>query len=392
MSLNEVDPAANRSTANGSTTVFPYTFMIYANTDIEVLVDTTVKTITTDYTVDGLGVSGGGNVTFIAAPANAAIVTLLRKQAAAQASDYQANEAFPSVRIEKDYDKIVMAIQQAREVLRRCLTFKKSSSQSAQTIDEPTEGLFARWKTGGGIDWATPTNATLSLPVSIANGGTGAITAALARTALSVPTLAEAGVQADNVFRITGSADASKKVAFEVDGLTTATTRTWTVPDVDDTIVGLAAPQIMTTKTLTSPVLNTGVSGTALAVQSDQETGTSTTKLVTTGMQQFHPCAAKAWAIADYAGALSASYNISSVTDGGTGVQTFNFIVAFSSANYSTVATAQLDAVGSAGTTVIAQIHNAAKTTSACRVDTLVASTFGWADASKMNFAAYGDQ
>ena len=336
MSVNEVDPAANRSTANGSTTVFPYTFMIYANTDIEVLVDTTVKTLTTDYTVDGLGVSGGGNVTFLVAPANGTTVTRLRKQAAAQTSDYQANEAFPSVRIEKDYDKIVMAIQQAREVLRRCLTFKKSSSQSLQTVDEPTEGLFARWKTGGGIDWATPTNASpASLPISIANGGTGAVTAALARTALSVPTLAEA----------------------------------WA-----------------------SPVLSTGVSGTALAVQSDQETGTSTTKLVTTAVQQFHPCAAKAWAIADYAGALAASYNISSVTDGGTGIQTFNFTVAFSSANYNTIATGQLDAAGSAATTVIAQIHNTAKTASACRVDTLIASTFGGADASKMNFAAHGDQ
>jgi hypothetical protein len=36
---------------------------------------------------------------------------------------------------------------------------------------------------------------------------------------------------ADNVFRITGSADNSKKVAFEVDGLTASTTRTVTMPD-----------------------------------------------------------------------------------------------------------------------------------------------------------------
>jgi hypothetical protein len=41
---------------------------------------------------------------------------------------------------------------------------------------------------------------------------------------------------ADNVFRIVGSADASKKVAFEVDGLSTGTTRTLTVPDANITI------------------------------------------------------------------------------------------------------------------------------------------------------------
>jgi hypothetical protein len=42
---------------------------------------------------------------------------------------------------------------------------------------------------------------------------------------------------ADNVFRIVGSADATKKVAFEVDGLTPATTRTLTVPNASGTIV-----------------------------------------------------------------------------------------------------------------------------------------------------------
>jgi len=38
-------------------------------------------------------------------------------------------------------------------------------------------------------------------------------------------------------FRITGSADPTKKVAFEVDGLTTATTRTLTISDEDGTVV-----------------------------------------------------------------------------------------------------------------------------------------------------------
>jgi hypothetical protein len=41
---------------------------------------------------------------------------------------------------------------------------------------------------------------------------------------------------ADDIFRVVGSADATKKVAFEVDGLTTATTRMLTVPDASGTI------------------------------------------------------------------------------------------------------------------------------------------------------------
>jgi len=41
---------------------------------------------------------------------------------------------------------------------------------------------------------------------------------------------------ADNLFRVVGSSDATKKLAFEVDGFTTATTRTVTVPNKDGTM------------------------------------------------------------------------------------------------------------------------------------------------------------
>jgi hypothetical protein len=48
-----------------------------------------------------------------------------------------------------------------------------------------------------------------------------------------------AAVFADNVFFITGSSDATKKLAFEVDGFTTATTRTVTVPDANITMAAI---------------------------------------------------------------------------------------------------------------------------------------------------------
>ena len=43
----------------------------------------------------------------------------------------------------------------------------------------------------------------------------------------------------DDVFRVIGSVDATKKLAFEVDGFTTATTRTITIPDSTTTMAGL---------------------------------------------------------------------------------------------------------------------------------------------------------
>jgi hypothetical protein len=69
----------------------------------------------------------------------------------------------------------------------------------------------------------------------------------------------------DAIFRIFGSSDITKKLAFEVDGLTTATTRTMTVPDKDMTLAGTSdLPKIQEFRlTLTSgtPVTTSDVTG-----------------------------------------------------------------------------------------------------------------------------------
>lgn len=78
--------------------------------------------------------------------------------------------------------------------------------------------------------------------------------------------------------------------------------------------------------------------GIQVAVQADQETATSTTLAVTPGRQQFHPSACKAWLRFNSAVSVAANYNITSVTDNGTGDWTVNIGTDFSSANYAGVA------------------------------------------------------
>jgi hypothetical protein len=70
------------------------------------------------------------------------------------------------------------------------------------------------------------------------------------------------------------------------------------------------------------------------ATQAQQETGTTLTRVVVTGRQQFHPSAAKAWVRFNGTGtpAVNASYNVTSITDNGVGDYTINFTTAFSGA------------------------------------------------------------
>ena len=76
--------------------------------------------------------------------------------------------------------------------------------------------------------------------------------------------------------------------------------------------------------------------GSIAAAQSDQEAGSSNILYVTPGRQHFHPSAAKAWGKCDgSASTVNASYGVSSVTNGAAGVNTWNWSVTFSSADYS---------------------------------------------------------
>ena len=128
---------------NGSTTVFAYDFKILDQTHIKVVktntsgVDTT-QTITTHYTVSGVGNSGGGNITMVTAPASGEKLTFLRNVPLSQETDYTEGGAFPAESHESALDKLTMIAQQLAEVNARTVTLAASADLSTVSTALPT--------------------------------------------------------------------------------------------------------------------------------------------------------------------------------------------------------------------------------------------------------------
>ncbi|MBD1206883.1 MAG: hypothetical protein H9535_00520 [Ignavibacteria bacterium] len=111
MTIQNTSPR-NQYTANGVQTVFTYSFEILNQADIKVFIGTTQQTITTHYTVAGVGSETGGTITFLTAPTNGSVVTLLRSTTRARTVDYQQSGAFKSEVVNADFDRLMAIVQE----------------------------------------------------------------------------------------------------------------------------------------------------------------------------------------------------------------------------------------------------------------------------------------
>ena len=129
----------NSYSGNGSTTAFNYTFFIPTSTDIEVIVRSSTGTETvksegtgsTNYSITGVGNSGGGTVTFVTAPASGETVVLRRNTAKTQATDYVANDPFPAESHESALDKLTIIGQDLQEQVDRSIKLSRTNTMTS---------------------------------------------------------------------------------------------------------------------------------------------------------------------------------------------------------------------------------------------------------------------
>lgn len=138
----------NSYSGNGTLDTFNYTFKIFADSDLQVIIrdataTETVKTLTTHYTVTGAGSASGGTVVFTSGNIPSATETVVIRRAVpqTQAIDYIANDPFPAESHEEGLDRAMMAVQQVQEEVDRSI---KISRTNTMTSTEFTVGATDR--------------------------------------------------------------------------------------------------------------------------------------------------------------------------------------------------------------------------------------------------------
>lgn len=261
----------NSSTGNGVTTVFPYTFKILQEADLQVLVDGVEQTLTTHYTISGVGVDGGGNVTFVTAPANGTTVVRRRDMALERTgTDYQYQGEIPADVLNDDQDAPILMLQQLQEQINRALRLPAGETAAEFGAASVRKNLVPMFNTTTGALELSDFTAT-QIRDMIANGyGSGALgvsgyiatllddaDAAAART-----TLAAAG---------SGAVTAS--------GLTMTTARV-----LGRTTAGTGAPEELTAANVaafTAAASTSAQGAVELATTAEAQAGTDTQRAVT---------------------------------------------------------------------------------------------------------------
>lgn len=164
----------NQYNCNGAQVVFPYTFLIFDAAHLLVVHRDaagaeTVLTLTTDYTVSGVGEPSGGDVTTVATYASGETLTIVRDVPETQTADYIENDIFPAEVHEQALDKVTMMVQQLSEQVERAL--RVSVVDVSPDIEIPNAILRANRLLG--FDANGDVDITVAIPNFIHNEMTG---------------------------------------------------------------------------------------------------------------------------------------------------------------------------------------------------------------------------
>lgn len=198
-----IDPSTRRSgpyTATAGQTVFDYDFPVLDADDLGVYQlpngGTTETRLTrgTDYTVTGVGLEAGGTIVLTAGRAAGDRISIVGERTPRRATDFNEAGAFTAAALNLELDALTVVLQEAAAKAGRTLRLADGDADADLRLPVLAQrlGRVLRFDpvTGAPTAFDLALLGALELPVSLAQGGTGATTAAAARGNLGLGAIA----------------------------------------------------------------------------------------------------------------------------------------------------------------------------------------------------------
>ena len=190
----------NSYSGNGSTTSFAYTFKVFASTELKVYVRTNATGAeslrsegsgSANYSVTGVGETGGGNIVFVTATTSAETVVIRRLTAKTQSTDYQPADSFPADSHESALDKLTNITQEMQEELDRSFKVSKTNTiTTAEFVDDASTraSKLLGFDSSGNLEATTGRVSSVSVSTgSAGSSATASFTTSSGALALTIP-------------------------------------------------------------------------------------------------------------------------------------------------------------------------------------------------------------
>lgn len=209
ITIGDVSPRV-QYTANGATSAFAFPFPIFETSDLEVYANDTL--VTSGFTVNGIGDSAGGAVTFDAGkePGSGVVLTLRRHLTIERQSDFQESGAFRAKVINDELDFLTASIQQVANDAARAIQLVSTDPDAALTLptfDQRANKVLA-FDSSGNVTVSVETlseiegaaTSATAAALSATNSANSATAASTSETNAAASALAAAAAAASNLY------------------------------------------------------------------------------------------------------------------------------------------------------------------------------------------------
>lgn len=155
MTMSTTTSRMSAYNGNGVTTAFAYTFKIADEDELVVSLYVTAtevetpQTISTHYTVSGVGAASGGNVTMLVAPPTGTQVRIRRSTPLTQPTSIRNQGDFAPETHEDVFDRLTRQIQELQDQINRVPVLSPWTTLTTPELGAPTALYLLRWNAAG---------------------------------------------------------------------------------------------------------------------------------------------------------------------------------------------------------------------------------------------------